>query len=957
MELSAKQIDAIAELQRYGIKYEHTSDDWVKVLCPFHADTSSSCGVNIRENYYKCHAAGCGNGGDVIAFLAGALKTTRALMLRDLVSRYALNDGVQIEPSVIERDHKFLWECGPQLLELRNRAVSDDVIRKYRIGARMVKDAVRITIPIKNEVGLYVNVRKYLPGAAGADKMRNESRCGKIRLYPIEQLSFDTIMICGGELKAIVAAEQLNPHGIGAISTTGGEGSWKPEFTELFAGKRVYVCFDIDEAGLAGAISVCRYVGRVASWCGLLELPLSKDEFPHGDINDFVAHGGNLFPLLESVPAFSLQPLSGETETDIEPVPILLANALQTEHSNQPLEVVGRVSAHGSAFRVPKSLNVICDKSQPCCVLCPVFRVEDDTTFQIQKSDAKLLQYVGENKNKWTNLDKDLLGVPSACHAASFERTAEYTIQEIEIAEPTGIGNTQRGFWFKQSGDAVPITENFTFTGTTQAFPGNGMAVFFAYKQELRDNELSEYQRPKNNGKHLQLFQPDAWTTESLEKKLNQIHDDLGNNPLRVYFRNDMNLIADLAFHSVLEIPFDGRTVRGWVDVLIVGDSGQAKTSMVDGLIAHYGVGIKKDCKNATIPGLLATTRRGLSGQYIVCAGAIPQSDRQLIVLEEFKGIQQDVLQKLTEVRSSGMLSVTKAAQGEFLARVRLIVMSNPKSTRPVRDYSFGTEILSELIPSLEDIRRFDAAIILSSDDIDPSKLSARRLNPTKVPHTFTAELCRELIIWAWTRTPAQVQISRESFGMILSLARTLQDEFTDALPLVDSTMALKLAKLSTALAARTFSTNEGDCAGEFVVVRPCHVAFVAATLRRIYSQPAFGYNAYSESLKRVTGFQEKVVDYAIRDLGLARSLVELARHHDRISATDVGNWIGATDYSQANAIISLLSRCGALSRVDNTAGAGAVYMKTPQFNEYLKRAERDETLVNTKGPLVEDKF
>ena len=944
MELDSKQIDTIAELNRYGIKYTHTSDDWVKVHCPFHEDTSESCGINVKDNYFKCHAAGCGTGGDIIAFLTGTLKSTRVVVMRELISRYTLNDSVHIEPAIIERDHKNIWEHGPLLIELRKRAVTDELIKKYRIGARTAKETTRVTIPIKNEAGLYVNVRKYLPGANGADKMRNEQRCGKIRLFPIDQLSYSTILICGGELKAIVAAAELNAHGIGAISTTGGEGNWTPEFTEKFTGKRVYVCFDIDAEGLQGATNVCRYIRKVASWCGLLQLPLRLDDYPHGDINDFVANGGKLHPLLELVSEYQTKNEKLARAEIADPIKIPLSHVLRPEFDDVPLEFVGRVNAHGATFRVPKQLKPICPKDQPCCILCKVFELEDGMTFEIPQNNPHLLRYVSENKNKWLAYDKELLEIPTACHVVECERTASYTLQEIEVSEPKGIGEAMRGFWFKPPSDA-PVTESYTFTGTVEAFPGNSAAVLFISHQELRDNELSEYKRPKDFGKHLEIFRPDNnnWTINGLERKLTQIHEDIGNNALRVYYRNDMNLIADLAYHSVLEIPFDNKIMRGWVDVLIVGDSGQAKTSMLDGLIEHYGLGVKKDCKNASIPGLLATTRKGLSGQYIVSAGAFPQNDKQLIVLEEFKGIQSDVMQKLTEVRSSGTLNVTKAAHGDFHVRVRLVVMSNPKSTRPVGDYSFGVEILTELIPALEDIRRFDAAIILSKDDIDKSALTHRRLNPITLPHVFESKLCRELIIWAWTRSPEQIEISRESFGLILSIAQYARRVY-GRVAVSRFYYANQINEISRSISRRTFSTDE---TGEHIIVRPCHVEFIAAALRRIYAQSAFGYSAYSASLKRIKEFQTVPVDEAIRELALARSFVEQARHHDRISATDVSNWIGANDFSQTNSLVSMLTRCGAFLRVDNTAGMNAVYTKTAQFNSYLKKVEHDKALTN----------
>ena len=177
-------ISALAELERCGVKFEFATENEIKVPCPFHDDKRPSCSINIKKNLFKCHTAGCGAQGDLVTFLAKLLKTTRQVMWEDLSSRYAFENIKPIDSSAVERWHEEIWTAEPLLNELYARGVTNKLIRHYRLGL----DNGRISIPIPNNAGIIVNVRRYLPGAPGAEKMKNKRGHGKIRLFPLEQL-------------------------------------------------------------------------------------------------------------------------------------------------------------------------------------------------------------------------------------------------------------------------------------------------------------------------------------------------------------------------------------------------------------------------------------------------------------------------------------------------------------------------------------------------------------------------------------------------------------------------------------------------------------------------------------------------------------------------------------------------------------------------------------------------
>lgn len=306
MDLELRAVNVLVELDRIGWAYQEAGDDEYKCKCPSptHKDQSPSCSVNISKKLFKCQASGCGVSGDFITFLALALGVNRATILQDVVARYGVLQDKTIDAETIERYHTAIWGQRSMLSELYKRGMTDDLIRKYRLGF----DGGRITIPITNASGHYVNVRKYLPGAPGAEKMKNARGHGDIRLFPLDQLKFDSIIVTGGEVKAIVTAARMNDFGVGCVTATCGEGNWEARFSEQLRGKQVWVCMDVDAEGQGGAQSVCAMVYGYARWVGSLLLPLDVDKYPKGDLNDYwgpEAHlPEQLIELLEGVPAW-----------------------------------------------------------------------------------------------------------------------------------------------------------------------------------------------------------------------------------------------------------------------------------------------------------------------------------------------------------------------------------------------------------------------------------------------------------------------------------------------------------------------------------------------------------------------------------------------------------------------------------------------------------------------------
>jgi len=334
-----------------------------------------------------------------------------------------------------------------------------------------------------------------------------------------------------------------------------------------------------------------------------------------------------------------------------------------------------------------------------------------------------------------------------------------------------------------------------------------------------------------------------------IESKIKEIHDDFEANVVGIKVPRELIYAIDLCYHSADSFIFQDRLVeKGMLEVLIVGDTRTGKSATIKALMKHYQRGDFIQGESCTLAGLLGGVDESSNGNRFVKCGRLPLSHRQLVTIDEANELHEEIVGKMSGVRSSGHFDIIKIVTGRILCRIRLIWIANPRSGRKVGEYSFGCETIPEVIGKPEDIARFDAALIVGRKSIDIASLYVRSDKKTKVPHHYTKGLCRDLVMWAWSRKPEQVVISRETEDAILSYSQVFSEDFNESIPLVVETeMRIKIARMAIALAARLYSTDEK---GEIIIVRPAHVEVVCRWLYDLYESEAVGYLQYSEQRK-----------------------------------------------------------------------------------------------------------
>src|SRR5205814_1315760 len=134
--------------------------------------------------------------------------------------------------------------------------IADAVIELHLLGW----NGSRITIPIFDRNGgfEFFKLAKDPDDKSDSPKMLTASGA-HAELYGWERVlaNPDQIILCEGEFDRLV----LETHGFAAVTSTGGAGSFRPEWAEAFREvPNIYLCFDNDAAGRAGAERVARLI-------------------------------------------------------------------------------------------------------------------------------------------------------------------------------------------------------------------------------------------------------------------------------------------------------------------------------------------------------------------------------------------------------------------------------------------------------------------------------------------------------------------------------------------------------------------------------------------------------------------------------------------------------------------------------------------------------------------------
>jgi hypothetical protein len=373
--------------------------------------------------------------------------------------------------------------------------------------------------------------------------------------------------------------------------------------------------------------------------------------------------------------------------------------------------------------------------------------------------------------------------------------------------------------------------------------------MMVVHQLEESDNALNTFQMTSEIYENLKVFQGDPF--EKMRERVEQTHA-----LTRTFKPPDMIVHAvNIMYHSPLKFKMNDVDLKGYPEGLIVGESRTGKSETAKRLMEHYKVGNMMAVKGATTAGLLGGAERMTSGGFRIAWGAIPRNHKGIVILDEMSGMQRDVMAMLTDMRSSGYATVQKIAHGRAPAQTRLLWLSNPRvlsngTSKDIREYPSGVDIMLDLVGSDEDIARFDFCMLIVREE-------GKYFSPLDKPvvSALPTETYRNLIYWAWSRTEDQIIFDETTSSYCVQTANHLNASYDTRIKFFGNEAWKKLARIAVACAGATFSTDDGAN----LVVKREHIDWAAEFLKRCYDNDLFRLREYVKERRLLDETNESV--------------------------------------------------------------------------------------------------
>lgn len=863
----------------------------VQMTCPLHDDGRRSATVNFRKRVWVCHA-GCGGGRltDLIALSDEWLPPVGGGTGGSGSSPQ--NARVRPLPTVerLEGYHERLLSDQSALDYLRDRrGFTIDTINRYGVGW----NGNRYIVPIEDEEGTIVNVRYFQPD--GKPKWLNHPGHGSpARLHPIDVVSANNDLVWHeGEFDSWLS----NQNDLPAFTATGGAKIvWQDEWDDLLRGKNITLCFDADFDGRNARNRVMPHLKKVAASIKVATLPfkITKD---HGkDISDWWldGHSKDEFWRLTST-ARAKAPSHDYKQVEFD-------GLRDHDMRDEKVAVQATISMiEGPQLLMPRKVEFTCsrDWKPATCKMCPLGRKQGNATITVNPGDQINLDLIHKSRTEPEQHMKRLLQIPSKCPVVDIDWTSR-TAWHGEVRNGSNL-----------SSDSLPMllfTKAPPVVGTTVELTGQlkytprQASVLTAAGIRPVETELDRFQLSEEQVVSIRRVMDELPTDprEALDTLAEYTEDYVTHR----YGQRWLHICSDLVYHSVLSFRFqDELLVRGWLELLAVGETRVGKSTTLSALAQWYGRGEIVPCEKTSIPGLVSTTEKRAGGRgdnWVARVGKLPLLDRQLAVFDEAQGLKVEHIGQLSDARSAGMIRVTQAASIDTKARVRLIWLANPRRTGQT-----GIRALVSLMGKEEDIARVDLPMFLKPDMSEKDR-ERRDSQHRPADNMLDQAVARDLLYWAWSRKPRDVIFHPGAAARVREVGDLMADKYYSRIPLMPRNEArVRVARLAVAIAARLFSSDEE---GRKVRVTRKHVSAAGWVYAKLLKHPDLEYMVEVEDMRYISE-ADRLHGAELRQLVRHDVLLTNLLRESEVDTRKIGQFFG----QDSQYYLTKLINCGAI--------------------------------------------
>lgn len=261
--------DTLEFLAKTGWETKSQADNFIVKDCPYCNDSRWKFGISKSRPVWKCyHCEESGN----LKQLAETVGMATGYIVQPMDKPYT-------KPEEDNETVKNLRNFPTVIKHLQDRGLTGDLAHRFKLGAENKHGRDWLVIPhyFRGELLNY----KYR--SVTGEKQFRRYKGGKSVLFNGNAINEKEVLITEGEMDCMTISLAYGD-AYGVVGATGGAGSFDPEWIDLLQKTRkIFLCFDRDEAGQKGAKDVARRLGY--DRCYNIMIPEGFN-----DINDFYTY-------------------------------------------------------------------------------------------------------------------------------------------------------------------------------------------------------------------------------------------------------------------------------------------------------------------------------------------------------------------------------------------------------------------------------------------------------------------------------------------------------------------------------------------------------------------------------------------------------------------------------------------------------------------------------------------
>jgi hypothetical protein len=638
------------------------------------------------------------------------------------------------------------------------------------------------------------------------------------------------------------------------------------------------------------------------------------------------------------------------------PKGIHLADLADPELDGQEVIADVVIAGIGDTYGVPKKVRFTCVSEKEH--ICPLNGGSKEV--ELTLADRRLLNCYGVPDSSL----HDALHPPQCAAAEILERYTLRTFLALpkvrklaaKRSDPFGVVD-EKGREFR--GEAIYFIDDVDPPGTDgfvalASIPYRAQAVVQTEpKRQRKVLQVTSLQRLEQPWQAFKLT-PDVEAgfrrfqvgqgIKAVNAKIDELVRDCTDHITRRYGQHrEVILTAELIVMSTpICLDIEGERKPGYGQLLVLGDTGEAKTTTVENFLNAVGLGALATGAAATRTGLTYSLDDRVDERRVLRWGLLPQNNRGLVIVDESHKFSWADWAELTDVRSTGEVRVDRSVRGRHPAEVRQIYLANPPESHPLSHYYAGIEAIKGLM-RLEDLRRFDLVVIAAKGDNKKKEYLELDRHRRKGPQLISPDLWHAHLCWAWSLEPGSIAWSDEALEKLVEVSTELDDRYGAAtdIPLVGSDIKDKVARLAQGVAALVHSTDDHLT----VKVLPEHLEYVGVLMRAIYDHEncrldeyAQTYRAESEltenEYQQIRGELASIKTHAL-DPETVDDMMQAFRRSDSLSLDDLVGFLGISRGA-------IKMRTAVLRKYRLLRSGRGGYKRTPRLIAFLRRLDKD---------------